>query len=149
MLRRAVDQLLSRAEQDAVVESIGQAESRTSGEIKVHIETRCRGGNPLARARWLLGELGLHKARHRNGVLVYIAVRDRRFAVLGDVGAHDRASQALWDEVARRLAERFREGAFRAGLVEAVGRIGEVLAEHFPPDPGGDAHPVSNEISGR
>src|SRR5262249_10293497 len=135
-----------------VVERIRVAESRTSGEIKVHIETRCPGGDAMARARALVDKLGLAKTRHRNGGLLYIAVKNRKFAVLGDQGVHERATQALWDQVARELSERFRAGDYRAGLLAAVERVGAVLAEHFPPDPDGDqpgAHPVSNEISGR
>ena len=148
MFRRAVDSLLSRAEQRDVVDAIAKAEARTSGEIKVHVETRCRGGNALARAAELVKKLGLTKAKHRNGVLLYVAVGDRKFAVIGDQAVHDRATQALWDEVARGLGDAFRKGAYREGLVDAVRRVGDVLAAHFPPTPD-DSHPVSNEITGR
>jgi len=148
MLRRAVDTLLSRAEQRDVVEEIAKAEARTSGEIKVHVETRCKGGDPLRRATALVGKLGLTKTKHRNGVLLYVAVSDRKFAVLGDRAVHDRATQALWDEIAKKLGEDFRRGAFRDGFVNAVRRVGDVLSEHFPPG-AGDSHPVSNEITGR
>ena len=148
MLRRAVDRLLTRAEQREVIGAIAAAESRTSGEIKVHVETRCRGGDALVRTRALVRRLRLDRAALRNGVLIYVAVHDRKFAVAGDVAVHDRASQLLWDEVARMLGEHFRRGEYRQGLLLAVARVGDALAAHFPPQPGGD-HPVSNRISGR
>ena len=148
MLRRAVDTLLSRAEQKEVVAEIAKAEARTSGEIKVHVETRCPGGNALARAAALVEKLGLTKAKQRNGVLLYVAVGDRKFAVVGDQAVHDLATQALWDEVARGLGDAFRTGAYRDGLIGAVRKVGDVLASHFPPT-AGDSHPVSNQITGR
>ena len=148
MFRRAVDTLLSRADQKNVVAEIARAEARTSGEIKVHVETRCKGGDPLRRATALVAKLGLTKTTHRNGVLLYVAVSDRKFAVLGDRAVHDRATQALWDEIAKKLGEDFRRGAYHDGFINAVRRVGDVLAEHFPPTDG-DSHPVSNEITGR
>jgi len=148
VLRRAVDALLSRAQQAEVVAAIGAAEARTSGEIKVHVETRCRGGDPLARAQALIQRLGLDRTPHRNGVLLYVAVRDRKFAVVGDVAVHDRASQALWDQVASELRAHFARGAYREGLLSAVKHVGDALAAHFPAEPG-SRHRVSDQITGR
>jgi uncharacterized membrane protein len=150
MLRRAVDSLLSRAEQDEVAQAIGRAEAGTSGEIKVHVETRCKGGaDAVARARALLHRLKLDRMPARNGVIVYVAVHDRRFAVVGDTALASPAWQARFEQAAQTLAGAFGRAAYREGLLAIVEELGRALAAEFPAPAGSGPHPVSNRISGR
>jgi uncharacterized membrane protein len=123
--------LLTAGERQRVVDAIRAAESGTSGEIRVHVERHCKG-EPLDRARALFAEMGMTATKRRNGVLLYIASADHRFAIYGDEGIHREVGAAYWDAIRDRLAERFRDGAFCEGIREAVGRVGETLKASFP-----------------
>lgn len=138
---------LSAAEQRTVVEAIQAAERCTSGEIRVHLERRCKGGDPLARGRQVFEHLGLAATAARNGVLIYVAVGNRQFAVLGDQGIDRTVPTTFWDEIVAAMAERFRADDFAGGLVLAIGRIGARLAEHFPPLGAADRNELPDDIS--
>ncbi len=77
-------------------------------------------------------KIGMTNTRLRNGVLIYFVVKHRKFAILGDKGIHEKIGDNLWNEIAKRMAEFFRENDFSGGLSYGIGRIGEVLKEHFP-----------------
>jgi len=141
----ALDELLGAAEQERVVAAVREAERRTSGQIKVHLEPRCRG-DAFDRARTLFGSLGLHATRRRNAVLVYVAPRDRKFAILGDEGIHAVAGDALWARAAAAMKAGIAAGSLGDGLCAAVGEVGAALAREFPPDAGGD-NELPDEIS--
>ena len=115
-----------------MVAAIGVAERQTSGEIRVHLEAKCPGGDPYIRGRELFEDLGMTATDERNGVLLYLAASDRLFAVLGDRGIHERVQDDFWDAVASRMSVRFREEDFAGGLIEAIQEIGERLSTHFP-----------------
>lgn len=127
---------------DAVTEAIRRAEARTSGEIRVHLERRVRRvrgaapGAALARARHVFARLSMHRTKERHGVLIYLAVEDRRLAVVGDQGIHDRVGDPHWARVRDLMVERLRAGAPRAALLAAIAAVGEELARHFPRRPG-------------
>jgi uncharacterized membrane protein len=142
----ALDQLLPRAEQSRIVEAIQAAERGTSGEIKVHVEARCPGKDATRRAQGLFQKLGLHKTRERNGVLIYVAMSDRVFALHGDEGIHQAVGSPFWAEAAAAMKDAFQRGAFAEGLVAAVQAVGARLAERFPPR-ADDKNELSDEIS--
>jgi uncharacterized membrane protein len=123
---------------DRVEEAIRTAERQTSGQIRVAVARFYFWGNVRRAADAAFVRLGVHQTRRRNGVLLFLAPRRRRFAVVGDAGIHARVSEAFWREIATMLETDFRTGDLTAGLVHAVATIGERLAEHFPPDPAGD-----------
>lgn len=140
-------------EQEAIVEAIRDAELATSGEIRLHVERDVpsggeAGGDPYRRARQVFAGLGMHRTAERNGVLVYLAVRDRRFAVVGDEELHRRVGDGFWDEVVQLMAERFREDDFAGGLGAGIRLIGEKLREHFPHRPD-DVNELPDDISFR
>ena len=135
----------SAADLDAVAAAVAQAEARTAAEIRVHLDHRC-AGEPMARAVAVFERLGMHRTALRAGVLVYIAVADRKLAVIGDAGIHARVGQEYWDRIVGRVLAFLREGHAREGLVEAVGEIGTALAEHFPRDRD-DRNELSDRVS--
>jgi uncharacterized membrane protein len=137
--------LLSGADETRVIEAIRDAESKTSGEIRVHIERRC-GGRPLPAAERWFTRLGMHATRERNGVLFYLAVDERQFAVVGDAGIHGKVGEAFWGKLRDDLHAAFSAGAFADGLVRAIHEAGERLAEHFPRQ-GDDRNELSDEVS--
>lgn len=130
--RRNAQSHFSPADEERVVAAIREAEARTSGEIRVYIESRCRYVDPVDRARELFQGLQMDRTQDRNGVLLYLAMKDRQLAVFGDEGIHARVGSAYWNaEVAKMLAA-FREDHKVDGLVTIVRDIGEALVAHFP-----------------
>jgi len=121
----------TREQQDQIRAAIKEAEETTSGEIRVHIETSV-AGNVLDRAAWIFKRIGMHNTAERNGVLYYLAVTNRKFAVIGDEGINARVKPGFWDEVKVLLEEHFNDGKFTEGLVKGILLTGLQLKEHFP-----------------
>ena len=121
----------TREQQDQIRAAIKEAEETTSGEIRVHIETSV-AGNVLDRAAWMFKRIGMHNTAERNGVLYYLAVTNRKFAVIGDEGINARVKPGFWDEVKVLLQEHFNDGKFTEGLVKGILLTGLQLKEHFP-----------------
>jgi uncharacterized membrane protein len=121
----------SSFDSDRIVQAIAAAESKTSAEIRVHV-TRRVPANLEERALRRFHLLGMTKTAERNGVLLYIAPKARRFHVLGDVAIHEKAGPGFWTVVAGAMEDRFRKGEFTEGVIEGVIRVGDALATHFP-----------------
>lgn len=117
----------------------------TSGEIRLHVEPHC-SGDTYERAKKVFGELGMHATELQNGVLFYLAYADKKFAIVGDKGIHEKVSQQFWDAEKQLLLEHFRKGAFTEGLCAAILMAGEKLKQYFPRDVH-DTNELSNDIS--
>ena len=113
--------ILNREEDQRVVEAIRQAELNTSGEIKVHIENHCRG-NVEERSLVVFNRLKLNETQLRNGVLIYLAVKDRKFAILGDEGINNVVEEGFWNDVKDLMLSHFKDGRFTEGLEEGIQR---------------------------
>jgi uncharacterized membrane protein len=122
---------LSQLDHDRIVAAIAEAESKTSAEIRVHV-TRHKPENLEERAKRRFELLGMTRTVHRNGVLIYIAPKLRRFRILGDAGIHEKCGDDFWKETAGELESHFRKGQFTEGLVQGIAKVGRVLADHFP-----------------
>ena len=125
--------------------AIRDAELNTSGEIRVHLERKCKG-EVLDRAAYLFEKLNIHKTALRNGVLFYLVVDDQKFAILGDAGINAVTPEDFWEEIRNKVMEEFREGRFAAGLEIGIRLAGEKLKEHFPYREG-DVNELPDEIS--
>ena len=122
--------LLSRAERERIVAAIRAAEHATSGEIRVHLQSRC-GADPVADATRVFERLGMTRTAARNGVLLFLAWRSRRFAVIGDSGIHGRVGDAFWQATVEAMTLHFDRGDLVAGLEAGVLAAGESLKKHF------------------
>lgn len=136
---------LSVADLDAVAAAVTAAEARTAAEIRVHLDHSCPG-DPMARAVAIFERLGMHRTDLRAGVLVYVAVTDRKLAVIGDAGIHARVGQAYWDSLVARILSHLRDERPRDGLTDAVGEVGASLAAYFPRRPD-DRNELSDRVS--
>jgi len=121
----------SQEQQAQILASVKEAELETSGEIRVHIETSLKG-DVLDRAAWLFKKLGMDKTADRNGVLFYLAVDDRKFAIIGDGGINAKVPVGFWNEISEHLLKNFKEGRFTEGLSEGIIMAGNQLKAHFP-----------------
>ena len=145
MVREPVRRILTQDDEAKVVAAIGEAEKATSGEIRVHVESRA-GGDALAAARRWFHRLGMDRTRERNGVLVYLAVDDKAFAIVGDRGIHEKVGDDGWASFRDGIQAAFSEGRFADGLIEAIRAVGAILAAHFPPR-GDDRNELPDTVS--
>ena len=134
-----------KEQQAQILASVREAEKKTSGEIRVHIETSLKG-DVLDRAAWLFKKLGMDKTAERNGVLFYLAVSDKKYAIVGDAGINAKVPAGFWDEISELLKKNFREGKFTEGLSEGIIMAGQQLKTHFPHGKD-DVNELSDEIS--
>ena len=118
-------------EKEDITLAIKNAELDTSGEIRVHVEDKCKG-DVKDRAAYIFGKLEMHKTEQRNGVLFYLAVKNRRFAILGDIGINKVVPENFWDNIRDDMLNYFREDQFAEGLVNGITEAGKQLKEHFP-----------------
>lgn len=121
----------SKEQQARILAAVREAEKETSGEIRVHIETSFKG-DVMDRAAWIFKKLQMHKTAERNGVLFYLAVRDRKFAIIGDAGINAKVPAGFWDEISELLKKNFKEAKFTEGLSEGIIMAGKHLKTHFP-----------------
>src|SRR5450759_336826 len=135
----------SKDQQAQILAAVKEAEMETSGEIRVHIESSLNG-DVLDRAAWLFKKLGMHKTTERNGVLFYLAVNDRKFAIIGDAGINAKVPAGFWDDISELLKKNFKEGKFTEGLSEGILLAGKHLTLHFPHRTD-DVNELPNDIS--
>lgn len=129
-----------------IIAAIEEAERHTSGEIRVHIENQCPE-EVLDRAAYWFQKLGMHRTKQRNGVLIYLALLDHKFAIIGDVGIHQKVPSDFWEKTKEEMLQYFRKGEITQGLEKGILQVGYQLQEHFPYDPHTDENELSNEIS--
>lgn len=126
-------EILNEDEQERVVDAISVAENKTSGEIRVVVENVVGDGiNAIEKAQQYFEDLKMHKTIMRNGVLIYLAIADHQFAIIGDEGINSRVSPDFWENTKNHMLEHFRRGDYVAGLVEGIHDAGEQLQYYFP-----------------
>lgn len=135
----------TKEQQAQILASVREAELETSGEIRVHIETTLKG-DVLDRAAWLFKKLNMDRTAERNGVLFYLAVSDRKFAIIGDAGINAKVPGGFWNEISEVLTKNFKEGKFTEGLSIGIVMAGSQLKTHFPHRPD-DVNELPDEIS--
>ena len=132
-------------ELSALHTSINDAEKFTSGEIRLHVENVCKY-DVLDRAADVFKELSMNKTELRNGVLFYLSIKDRKFAILGDAGINTKVPAGFWDSIKEVVLNHFKDGLYAKGLSEGIEKAGLKLSEHFPYSKE-DVNELSNDIS--
>jgi uncharacterized membrane protein len=125
-------EFLNKLDHDRIVRAIKDAESKTSGEIRVYLQRGKLSDDPLIAAQRRFHKLGMHKTRERNAVLIFVAPRAHKFAVVGDKTIHERCGEQFWRRVVDKMRAHFRNEKFSDALVEAIEEAGKALAQHFP-----------------
>ena len=125
-------EFLSKLDHDRIIEAIRRAESKTSGEIRVYIQRGKFETDPVMLAQKKFQRLGMYKTRERNAVLIFVAPRAHKFAVVGDQAIHEKCGEQFWQHVVDEMRVHFQNEKFSHALTEAVNEVGEVLATHFP-----------------
>ncbi|MES2811972.1 MAG: TPM domain-containing protein [Bacteroidota bacterium] len=140
-----VEDFLTYEEEQEIVEAIRVAERETSGEIRVHIE-KTTSIDAFDRAMEVFHLLKMDQTQLKNGVLIYLAVKDHTFIICGDKGINDVVTADFWDCTKDIMAAHFKNGDFKQGLIDGITRAGEQLRKYFPWEHG-DTNELSNEIS--
>jgi uncharacterized membrane protein len=131
--RKAVE-FFSEEEKEKIVQAIRVQERRTSGEIRVFVETRCRFVDPVDRAMEVFNGLEMERTEHRNGVIIYIAAKDKQLAIFGDEGIHLKLGEAFWNVEVNKMLKEFNAEHFAEGIIDIINDIGNALYIHFPYD---------------
>ncbi len=135
----------TKEQQKAITDSIAKAELNTSGEVRVHIDDDCKE-NVLDKAASVFHNLKMNKTELRNGVLFYLAVNDKKFAILGDKGINEKVPGNFWDNIKNSMLEHFKNEQFTEGLAKGIEMAGEKLKVHFPLQIN-DKNELNNDIS--
>lgn len=125
----------SPSEEEKIITTIKEAEHSTSGEIRLYVESKCEE-DPMEKAIAIFHHLQLHEKHHRNGVLIYLATKHRKFAIVGDEGIHTKVTDIFWESVRGEMISFFKQGKLADGVCQAIRLVGEKLKESFPVDPG-------------
>nr|WP_299170260.1 TPM domain-containing protein [uncultured Allomuricauda sp.] len=136
-----VEEFLTADEEQEIVNAILEAEKNTSGEIRVHIEATAKMDH-FSRAQQVFHLLKMDNTKDENGVLLYVAVNDKKFVIYGDTGIDRAVPKGFWDSTKDVIASNFKKGDFKQGIVEGVLMAGKELNAHFPWD-----HTDTNELS--
>ena len=139
-------EFLDQLHRTKIVTAIREAEKKTSGEIRVFI-SRKSIEDPLKAAQGHFVEMGMEKTRESNGVLIFVAPRTHKFAVIGDVGVQTRCGDAFWTELAQEMSDHFKKSDFTSGIIHGVQKAGELLAQHFPRK-SDDKNELPDEVEG-
>ena len=123
---------LGKVEHDRIVQAIREAESKTSGEIRLFIQRGKLNADPLVAAQKKFHQLRMHTTRERNAVLIFVAPRAHKFAVVGDKAIHEKCGDEFWQRIVDGMRVHFQNEKFSHAMVEAINEIGKLLAAHFP-----------------
>jgi uncharacterized membrane protein len=143
--RKTVDHF-SEQEKQLIVQSIQKAELRTSGEVRIFVESHCRFVDPVRRAKEVFTGLKMYETAQRNGVLLYVAMKDRQLAVYGDDGIHTKVGDAFWNAEVKKMLSYFNQSNYATGIAEIIHAIGEALSTHFPYDGATDKNELPDDI---
>ncbi len=135
--------IFSKAEIQQIADAIAVAEKKTSGEIRLYLEPKCKV-EPLHRAEIIFHELGMNKTEAHNGVLIYLAYTDKKFAICGDQAIYEKCGQSFWDNVKEEMQKHFLKKEILKGVLIAIEMAGDKLQTYFPYDGKTDKNELSD-----
>ena len=139
--------LLDKQAQQKIEACIYEAESKTSGEIRVYMEGKCKHTDPLERAKEVFAQLEMYKTEARNAILVYVALEDKKFALFGDKIIYEKAGgPQFWEKAAAQLTGHLKKNEITEGLSNCILQLGEALSVQFPANPASKSNELSDEI---
>lgn len=139
-------EFFSAEEKQQLIEAIQKAEQRTSGEVRLFVESKCRYVDPVDRAKEIFLELRMHKTELHNATLIYIAIDDHQAAVLGDEGIHRKVGEEYWRAEVSKMLMQFKNQHLVDGLCMVISDLGEALQHHFPYNSDTDKNELPDEI---
>ena len=129
-----------------IIEAVRNAERRTSGEVRVFVESRCSYMDAIDRAKEIFVDLKMNETADKNAVLVYVAMKDHQLAIFGDEGIHSKLGNEYWNTEIRKMISKFNKENYAEGIKEVVNDIGEALTELFPYNNDTDKNELPDDI---
>jgi uncharacterized membrane protein len=142
LLKKKAENFFSEQEKEKILNAIQDTERSTSGEVRIYVESRCRFVDPIDRAVEIFYNLKMDATAEHNGVLVYVAMKDRQLAIYADEGIYKKAGSSFWKDEVALMLKHFNKANYADGIATVVKEIGDALQEHFPYD----AHTDKNEL---
>lgn len=133
-------------EEKKIVAAIKEAELKTSGEIRVHLDED-EVDNIKERAVYIFETLGMKETKDRNGILIYLHPKQKNFLVMGDEGIHKHVGANFWETISKAMKESFKEEKFAEGVIKAISAMGNELKKHYPYNSVDDVNELDDEIS--
>lgn len=146
LFSKKAHEFFTAQEKEKIVAAIKETESKTSGEVRVYVESRCSFVDPIDRAVEIFYELKMNATELHNGVLVYVAMKDRQLAIFADEGIYKKAGAAFWKEEVVHMLSQFNSNNYAEGIATVVTEIGEALHLHFPYDHKTDKNELPDDI---
>lgn len=146
LFRKKAANIFSQEEKDLITAAIREAERNTSGEVRVFIESKCRFVKPIDRAIEVFNQLNMQNTAQRNGVIVYVAVKDRQLAVYGDRGIHEKVGNVFWNDTIQKMVQQFNSKNYSQGIATVVNEIGQALRSYFPYEASSDINELPDDI---
>jgi len=141
----SINQIFSEKEKEQISKAIKSAELNTSGEVRVHMDLKCKE-DVLDHAAFVFENLEMHKTELRNGILFYLSLSDHKFAVIGDVGIHQKVGDEFWESIKNEMIPLFKEDKLIKGLALGIEKAGVELKKYFPYK-SDDKNELDDEIS--
>lgn len=138
--------LLTQTQTAIIEDAVRAAEKKTSGEIRVFVESHCRFVDPLDRAKELFQEINMAETANRNAVLVYVAIKDRQLAIFADEGIYQKAGTGYWNKAVALMLHHFNKNDYASGIATVVTETGDLLQTHFPYDGNTDKNELPDDI---
>lgn len=126
-----IKKFFSKEQKEQIIRAIQEAEKETSGEIRLHLDSKCKG-DALERAMVVFQKLKMQETQLRNGTLIYLAVNDRKFAIYGDTGINEAVPDNFWQDVKDDMRNYFKDDKFAAGIISGIEQVGQKLKDFFP-----------------
>lgn len=137
--------IFSESDRLAIKNAISEAEKFTSGEIRVFIDDHCNDVSPLDKAVYTFEQLEMHKTDLRNGVLIYLSVKDRKMAIIGDIGINQKVGDDFWESTKNKILASLKAGEITQGIISGIHEAAAVLHQHFP-STAGDRNELPNDV---
>lgn len=146
IFRKKPPQFFTAAQQDAIVAAIRKAETSTSGEIRIYVESRCSYVDAIDRAQEIFAKLNMYETAQRNAVLLYLAIKDRQLAIYADSGIFDKTGKDYWNDKVKTMTGGFSQNDPVKSIVQVILEIGESLSRAFPYDAATDKNELPDDI---
>src|SRR5690242_17923707 len=146
LLKRKAENFFSEQEKEKVLQAIQNAERSTSGEVRVYVESHCRFVDAIDRAAEIFYSLKMNATELHNGVLVYVAMKDKQLAIFADDGIYKKAGTSFWKEEVAKMLQHFNKANYADGIATIVNEIGDSLHIHFPYDSSTDKNELPDDI---
>lgn len=137
---------VEKIEASLIVNAIKEAEINTTAEIRVHYTTKKSKTLLLDDAQQTFEALKMHETKLRNGILIFLRLKTKEVAILGDIGIHKHVGNEFWEAVKEEIIATIKSSNITQGIIKGIDLSGKQLSIHFPPN-GLNPNELSDEIT--